>query len=175
VPSHPLTAVSVTSPRTTHRGWPARGCSCHSRPDRSRSRPGSGRCPVPYAHAMRYVADREYGCRQLAHGGSSRPRPPSHQGATLRSPLAVAAGRRSADLTGLQVGHQRTDLADVRMGRTAPAPIGAGHDQGPGLAGGLGPFIAGVALGDHQHRIASAGPSRPLGTSAGRTVRPGRR
>jgi len=35
-------------------------------------------------------------------------------------------------------------------GEPGPQVVGPGHDQGPGLAGGLGPLGAGAALGDHQ-------------------------
>src|SRR5215831_17335098 len=39
---------------------------------------------------------------------------------------------------------------ELRLSEPCPDVIGAGQDQGAGLAGGLDPLGAGGALGDHQ-------------------------
>jgi len=63
-------------------------------------------------------------------------------------------------------GAQRGQLSDQGChgvpGEAGTQVLGPGQDQGPGLVDRLGAFGGGAALGDHEGRMASTAPSRPL-------------
>jgi len=86
---------------------------------------------------------------------------------TQGDPGVVADDGAGPGPQGRQVGDQ---VSGGVRGEPGAQVFGAGHDQGPGLVDGLGPFGAGAALGDYQRpdRLHRAVPSLRRARSARR-------